>query len=197
MPDFISSLVPWKRQNAVALLEHIETTTGRHWLRALADAWDVSEYTLYGRFVRDVLGASGGQFVSSSPLCMDYYKRVPLTVPELTTFLDSVGHEAIAVSLTSKAGMKPGDYVEMLERQWAAQERDDEVEPTRVPARVAGRGSTQPSRDRAPARRATVSRVGSPPRRRRLITRQARPGVAVALGALAGLMMVLLGLGID
>ena len=75
---------------------------------------------------------------------MDYYKRVPLTVPELTTFLDSVGHEAIAVSLTSKAGMKPGDYVEMLERQWAAQERDDEVEPRRVPARVAGRGSTQP-----------------------------------------------------
>ena len=128
---------------------------------------------------------------------MDYYKRVPLTVPELTTFLDSVGDEAIAVSLTSKAGMKPGDYVEMLERQWAAQERDDEVEPRRVPARVAGRGSTQPTRDRAPARRATVSRVGSPPRRRRLITRSARPGVAVALGALAGLMMILLGLGID
>ena len=80
----------------------------RHWLRALADAWDVSEYTLYGRFVRDVLGESGGQFVSASPLCMDYYKRVPLTVPELTTFLHGVGHEAIAVSLTSKAGMTPG-----------------------------------------------------------------------------------------
>ena len=33
MPDFISSLVPWKRENAVALLEHIETTTGSHWLQ--------------------------------------------------------------------------------------------------------------------------------------------------------------------
>ena len=50
---------------------------------------------------------------------MDYYKRVPLTVPELTTFLDRVGDEAIAVSLTSKAGMKPEDYVELLERRWA------------------------------------------------------------------------------
>ena len=63
--------------------------------------------------------ANGGQFVSSSPLCSDYYKRVPLTADEVTTFLDDVGEEAIAVSLTAKAGMKPEDYVELLERKWA------------------------------------------------------------------------------
>lgn len=119
MADYISTLVPWKRQNAVALLDHVEKTTGRHWIRALAAAWDVSEYVLYGRFVRDVLGARGGQFVSSSPLCLDYYKRVPLTVPELKTFLDGIDDEAIAVSLTAKAGMHPGDYIELLERRWA------------------------------------------------------------------------------
>ena len=119
MADFISSLVPWRRQNVLALLEHVEATTGRHWLRALAAAWDVSEYTLYGRFVRDVLGVNGDQFVSSSPLCLDYYKRAPLTVPELTTFLDSVTGETFAISLTSKAGMNPEDYVELLERKWA------------------------------------------------------------------------------
>jgi hypothetical protein len=118
MPNFVSTLVPWKRQNALALLEHVERTTGRHWLRALAAAWDVSEYTLYGRFVQDVLGASGGQFVSSSPLCLDYYKPAPLTVPEVMTFLDSATEEAFAISLTSEAGMKPDDYVEVLERQW-------------------------------------------------------------------------------
>jgi len=120
MPDFISSLVPWKRQNAVAMLRHLERTTGRHWFRVLANAWHVSEFTLYGRFVRDVLGANGGQFVSSSPLCVDYYKRVPLTAPELTTFLDRVGEEAIAVSLTSTAGMNPDEYAELLARQWAS-----------------------------------------------------------------------------
>jgi hypothetical protein len=66
-----SSLVPWKRENALELLEHIQRNTGRHWLPALAAAWDVSEYTLYGRFARDVLGDSAGQFVESSPLCHD------------------------------------------------------------------------------------------------------------------------------
>jgi Family of unknown function (DUF6492) len=119
MPDYISTLVPWKRRNALALLDHVERTTGRHWFRAVAAAWDVSEYVLYGRFVQDVLGASGGQLVSSSPLCLDYYKRVPLAVPELTAFLDSVDEETIAVSLTAKAGMNPADYIPLLERRWA------------------------------------------------------------------------------
>ena len=118
--DFISSLVPWKRENAVALLEHIQETTGRHWLRALASAWDVSEYTLYGRFAQDVLGSSAGQFVSPSSLCHDYYKHVPLSAPELETLLDRVAPGEIAVSLTSNAGMRPQHYAEVLERRWDA-----------------------------------------------------------------------------
>jgi hypothetical protein len=118
MSDYISTLVPWKRENAIALVEHVEKTTGRHWIRALAAEWDVSEYVLYGRFVRDVLGVEAGQFLSSSPLCLDYYKRVPLTVPELTTFLESVAPDVVAVSLTAKAGMNPDDYIQLLERRW-------------------------------------------------------------------------------
>jgi hypothetical protein len=107
-------------------------------------------------------------------------------VPELTTFLDRVGHEAIAVSLTSKAGMKPGDYVEVLERQWAAQELDRGGDGRGVEA------PTVPER-----RRPTRSRVSSPPSPRRRVTRPARPQLAMAVGLLAGLMMVLLGLGLD
>jgi Family of unknown function (DUF6492) len=44
-PDYITSFVPWRRDNAVALLEHIDRMTGDSWLRAIASAWDVSEYT--------------------------------------------------------------------------------------------------------------------------------------------------------
>jgi hypothetical protein len=118
MPNFISSLVAWKRENVLALLEHVQATTGRHWLRAVASAWDVSEYTLYGRFTQDVLGTNAGQFVSPSPLCHDYYKRVPLSAPELDSLLDGVGPGEVAVSLTAKAGMRPEQYVELLERRW-------------------------------------------------------------------------------
>ena len=84
LPDFISGLVPWRRVNAVALLEHIERTTGRPWLRAIAAASHVSEYTLYGRFVTDAL-SERGQFRAAS-LCHDYYTRAPLSPTSSTPF---------------------------------------------------------------------------------------------------------------
>jgi hypothetical protein len=123
--NFITSLVPWKRSNAVALLEHVERNTGRHWLRALTAAWDVSEYTLYGRFVTDVLGESAGQYLTSESLCRDYWSRTPLSTTELEFFLDDVAPEQIAVSLTAKAGMSPADYAKVLERRWAAVQMSD------------------------------------------------------------------------
>jgi hypothetical protein len=154
MPDFVSSLVPWKRENVLALLEHVEATTGRHWLRALASAWDVSEFTLYGRFAQDVLGTDAGHFVSTSPLCHDYYKHVPLSAAELDSLLDEVGPGEVDVSLTANAGMRPEQYVDVLERRW------DEVappEPADAPAarpgrRVVGGGSAVASRRRDPVR---------------------------------------------
>jgi hypothetical protein len=120
LPDFITSLVPWKRENAVALLAHVQATNGRHWVRALAAANDVSEYTLYGRFVTDVLGEEGGQYVTPASLCHDYWTHVPLSDEELAAFLDGVGPDEVGVSITAKAGMQPAQYVEALERRWAA-----------------------------------------------------------------------------
>jgi hypothetical protein len=120
MPDYITHLVPWKRENAATLLRHIEATTGRHWLRAVAAASDVSEYIVYGRFVTDVLGENAGQWVTSSSLCRDYWTTAPLSDAELAAFIDGVGPEEVAVSITAKAGMRPADYVEMLEQRWLA-----------------------------------------------------------------------------
>jgi hypothetical protein len=118
LPDFISGLVPWRRDNAVALLEHVERTTGRPWLRAIAAASDVSEYTLYGRFVTDLLGGAG-QFTGPS-LCHDYYTRSPLSGTELEAFLDRLAPDQIAVNITAKAKMDPADYADAIERRWTA-----------------------------------------------------------------------------
>ena len=116
---------------------------------------------------------------------------MPLTVPELTTFLDRVDEQAIAVSLTSKAGMKPDDYVEALERQWASP----------VPQERAGAGAARPSRRPGPgrttARRATASRVGSSARHRSSIRELARSGMTAGAVVLLALVMVLFALGLD
>ena len=88
------------------------------WLRAIARrCWDVSEYTLYGRFVTDVLGGSG-HFMGAS-LCRDYWTRTPLTPTELDVFLEGLAPDQIAVQITAKAGMDPADYAASIERRWA------------------------------------------------------------------------------
>jgi hypothetical protein len=204
-PDFISSLVPWRRENAVALLDHVEQTTGRHWLRALAAARDVSEYTLYGRFAQDVMGANGMQYVAPSPLCADYYKRSALSVHELIGFLDQVGDEAIAVSLTAKAGMKPEHYAQVLESRWGGhapsettgvhtRPRVKTTVPSSPTGRDRGRATRRPSR--GTARRPTV---GTTPldARRSVGVWMSRLQMATAMGLLVLLMLVLLGFGID
>jgi Family of unknown function (DUF6492) len=193
MPDYISSLVPWKRSNAVALLEHIQTTTGRHWLPVLASAWDVSEYTLYGRFAQDVLATSADQFVSPSSLCHDYYKRVPLSAPDLEALLDRVGPEEVAISLTSKAGMRPDHYVDVLERRWAAgpsaagSAEEDALQPRPTQA------GQRPPREM----RASVKGEDSASRRDRVMSEVNRYQVTWALAALVALLIVLVEFGVD
>jgi hypothetical protein len=140
----------------------------------------VSEYTLYGRFAQDVLATRAGQFVSPSSLCHDYYKRVPLSAPDLDALLDRLSPEEVAVSLTSKAGMRPDHYVELLERRWAgssAREPTGEVTDSGREATATGRGSAE-----------REGRVGGEINRYR---------ITWAAAAFVALLVVLLEFGID
>lgn len=119
LPDYITSLVPWRRENAAALLDHLDRRSRRSWMRAVASAWDFSEYILYGRFVSDVLGEAGDQYATTASLCCDYWGPEPLTEAQVEDILDGMTEDQVALSITAKAGMKPESYASVLERRWA------------------------------------------------------------------------------
>ena len=75
---------------------------------------------LDGRFITDVLGDGSGQFTSAASLCHDYWTHARLGPAELDGFLDGIGPEEVAVSITAKAGMQPSEIRGALERRWAA-----------------------------------------------------------------------------
>jgi Family of unknown function (DUF6492) len=125
LPDYISGLVPWRRELAVSLLDAIEARSGRDWMRTLARARHVSEYVLYGRYVEDALDRSNGGPGSSVSLCRCYWGSEPLSTPELESFIDEATPEEVAVMISAKAGMKPEDYAGVLERRWAALRESD------------------------------------------------------------------------
>jgi len=137
LPDYITSLVPWRRDNAKLLLDFLDRRFRRSWMRVISNAWDFSEYILYGRFVSEVVGDVGGQFASASSLCRDYWGHEALSNAELENFLDGMSEGHVAVSITAKAGMNPDSYASVLERRWVLARR--------------GRGSVEPShRTRTP-----------------------------------------------
>jgi hypothetical protein len=118
LPQYITSLVPWRRGNAVAMLDFLNHRFRHEWMRSISSAWNFSEYILYGRFVRDVLGEAGGQYETQSSLCSDYWERQPLTEGQIESLLDSMSDDQVAVSITAKAGMKPDSYARQVERRW-------------------------------------------------------------------------------
>jgi hypothetical protein len=127
LPQYITSLVPWRRDNAVALLDLLDNRSPHSWMRSISSAWDFSEYILYGRFVSDVLGEAGAQFATASSLCLDYWGRKPLTDVQIEALIDGMSEDQVGLSITAKAGMKPESYAARLERRWATDTRSSDL----------------------------------------------------------------------
>jgi uncharacterized protein DUF6492 len=118
LPQYITSLVPWRRDNAIGLLDRLDRRFRRSWMRSISSAWDFSEYILYGRFVSDVLGNAGGHFATASSLCRDYWSREPLSEAQIEELLNGMSEDEVGISITAKAGMSPEMYAPQLERRW-------------------------------------------------------------------------------
>jgi hypothetical protein len=118
LPDYVGGLIPWRRKLVLSMLEQIETRSGRDWMRTLARAQHLSEYILYGRFVEDALSRSNGQPGSSISLCRCYWGTEPLTNRELESFIAKPSRDEVGVMVSAKAGMRPADYADVLERRW-------------------------------------------------------------------------------
>ncbi len=66
--DYISSLLPWRTDTCLQMLDHIEARHGRHWVRTMIRTRAFSECIVYGRFVDDVLQGAG-HYAMPYPLC--------------------------------------------------------------------------------------------------------------------------------
>jgi Family of unknown function (DUF6492) len=126
LPDYVGGLVPWRRELACALLDEIEKGSRGDWMQTLARASDVSEYTLYGRFVDDFLGKTTGKPPLCPSLCHCYWGPGRITNAELEEFIDASAPSEVGLMISARAGMDPVTYADVLERRWreVASERE-------------------------------------------------------------------------
>lgn len=101
--DYVSSLLPWDPAIVRRLLDRVTATTKRPWTTAIARELHFSEWTLYGVFVDEAIGAPANSFASDDPLCMAYWGNVPLDRRGTIEFLHGVQPNDVAVMISAKS----------------------------------------------------------------------------------------------
>jgi len=101
--DYVSSLLAWNPAIVRRMLERVATTTGRPWANVIAGQLHFSEWTLYGVYVDNVVGAPANSFASDDPLCLAYWDRTPLTLDGAVDFLSGVRPTDLAAMISAKS----------------------------------------------------------------------------------------------
>ncbi|WP_417426526.1 DUF6492 family protein [Hoeflea sp.] len=100
--DYINTFIGWRVDTARALLDHIENISGHNWVRALVSSRAMSECTIYGRFVDEILNGEG-HIPSDQPLChmLWFRETYPETSAGLEIFMQGLQPEQVAVGVQS------------------------------------------------------------------------------------------------
>jgi hypothetical protein len=102
--DFIGHIIFWDRRAVRAMLERIEQVTGVEWLEALCRARDISEYTLYGYFVRSTASLMSDHRGTIKDLCLSYWDGVALERSAVERMLRAAAPDYVAFSAASFSG---------------------------------------------------------------------------------------------
>jgi hypothetical protein len=116
---YVGHMICWDRNVVKALQDRIEMIAGTDWRVALARTRSFSEYTLYGVFVREVLGYDRVDHAPSAvPLVWGSWGEPMTTDSAIEGLLARVSPDSVAVMIHSKDPNDPALVRRHLERRW-------------------------------------------------------------------------------
>ena len=101
--DYIAGMVACDPAIVRQMLKRVSATTGRPWTTAIGQQLHFSEWTLYGVFVDEVIGAPANSFASDNPLCLLYYNTTPLNQDGAVDLLRGVRPTDVAAMISAKS----------------------------------------------------------------------------------------------
>jgi uncharacterized protein DUF6492 len=102
--DFIGHIIFWDQETTRAMASRIEAVAGIDWVEALCRAHGISEYMLYGYFVRDEARLSAQHALTSHTPCLSYWDSPKLSPAELNELLRGADPDDVAFSVASFSG---------------------------------------------------------------------------------------------
>ncbi|MGI9357019.1 MAG: DUF6492 family protein [Rhizobiaceae bacterium] len=113
--DYINNLVSWRRDHILAMCSHIEVTTGKDWLSAIASSRTFSECQIYGAYADGVCKGQGHWHTGSS-LCRTYWSGEALNESGLKELLTDLESEQVAIGIQSFTGTDPTLLRRLIDR---------------------------------------------------------------------------------
>jgi Family of unknown function (DUF6492) len=101
--DYISSPLACDPTIVRRMLARVTAASGRPWTTAIARLLHFSEWTLYGVFIDDMIGAPANSFASDDPLCLGYWDESPLNRGGAADFLRGVRPTDVAAMISAKS----------------------------------------------------------------------------------------------
>jgi hypothetical protein len=114
--DFIGHIIFWDQDAVRAMTARIEAVTGLEWIDALYRAHAISEYMLYGYFVRSEAQQLRRHRLTTQTPCFSYWDDEPLDRPALERMLRSTPEHCVAFSSASVNGTSVHDVRAALEQ---------------------------------------------------------------------------------
>lgn len=115
----VGQMICWRRDNVLGLQQRIEARTGMSWQQAIARMKTVSEYIVYGVYVRELIGyAKSGHHPSQVPLVKTSWDADLTTRDGLDAFFAEFDPRTIAIMAHSKDRIDQARLRELIEAQW-------------------------------------------------------------------------------
>jgi hypothetical protein len=114
--DFIGHIIFWNQQAVRNMTARIEQVTGREWIDALYRAHAISEYMLYGIFVRSDAPSLAAHRDTTQSLCFSYWERRALGRAALQRMLRAAPDDCVGFSSASFNGTSVHDVRAVLEQ---------------------------------------------------------------------------------
>lgn len=106
-PDYVCSMLAWDPVVVRRLLDRVAEVTGRRWVDAIGGCLHFSEWTLYGVFAEQLLGAVGDAVgdacTTTDPRCHAYWSETPLDDRSVREFLAGIRPTDLAVMISAKS----------------------------------------------------------------------------------------------
>lgn len=105
-PDYIGTLIAWRRDTTIDMLAHIERLHGLHWVAAVARQRRFSECMIYGRYA-DEIDIAGRHFHDAVNLCSMRWTEPLKDRAEITRMIEGLGAGQVAIGIQSFLGVEP------------------------------------------------------------------------------------------